>query len=253
MKSYLKLGQANGKLLLREPMTLFFTIAFPILFLMFMGTVFASAAGGGQGEAADAAARYAYGISQYVPALMGLLLGTLALNTIPVATANDRERGILRRFKATPMPSWLWIAAQISAYFVIGLISAILLIVAGRAAFGIQLPGNWGLVFAGFTLSAISFMAFGYLVASLTPNARAASICGQLLYMPMMFVSGAVMPLSILPDGIRAVSQWLPMTHIVILMQSLWFGRGWPLPSVCVLLGILVIGGTLSAWLFRWE
>jgi ABC-2 type transport system permease protein len=184
---------------------------------------------------------------------MGMLLGSLALNTIPVATANDRERGILRRFKATPMPSWQWIAAQIGAYFVIGLLGAILLTAVGKVAFDIQLPGNWALVFVGFTLSAISFMAFGYLVASLAPNARAASVVGQLLFMPMMFVSGVAMPRSLLPAGIQAVSEWLPMTHIVILMQDLWFGRGWPLLSVCVLLGILVVGGALSAWLFRWE
>ena len=100
---------------------------------------------------------------------------------------------------------------------------------------------------AGFTLSALSFMAFGYLVASLAPTARAASVGGQLLYMPMIFVSGATMPLSIMPDGIQAVSQWLPMTHIVILMQDIWFGRGVPMLSVWVLVGILVVGGALSA------
>jgi ABC-2 type transport system permease protein len=96
-------------------------------------------------------------------------------------------------------------------------------------------------------------MAFGYLVASLSPNPRAASITGQLLHMPMLFLSGAVMPLSLLPDGIQAVSQCLPMTHIVVLMQALWFGQEWPTLSVGVLLGILMVGGALSAWLFRWE
>ena len=91
------------------------------------------------------------------------------------------------------MPAWQWIASQISAYFIIGLLSAILLILVGKAAFGVQLPGNWGLVFAGFTLSSLAFMAFGYLIASLSPNSRAASIAGQLLYMPMLFLSGAAL------------------------------------------------------------
>ncbi len=80
-----------------------------------------------------------------------------------------------------------------------------------------------------------------------------AIVAGQLLFMPMIFVSGATMPRSLLPDGIQAVSEWLPMTHIVTLMQDLWFGRGWPMGSVGVLLGILVVSGGLSAWLFRWE
>ena len=127
------------------------------------------------------------------------------------------------------------------------------MVVVGAFAFDVKFSGDWSEVCAGFTLSALSFMAFGYLVASLAPTARAASVGGQLLYMPMIFVSGATMPLSIMPDGIQAVSQWLPVTHIVILMQDAWFGRGWPMLSVWVLLGILVVGGALSARLFRWE
>ena len=151
------------------------------------------------------------------------------------------------------MPAWQWIASQISTYFMIGLLSAILLIVVGKAAFGVPLTDNWGAVFVGFTFSALAFMAFGYLIASLSPNSQAASIAGQLLYMPMIFLCGAMMPLSILPRGIQAVSQWLPIAHIVILMKALWFGQGWLMQSVWVLLGILVVGGALSARLFRWE
>ena len=88
-------------------------------------------------------------------------------------------------------------------------------------------------------------MAFDYLIASLSPNPQAVSIAGQLLYMPMLLLSGAVMPLSILPGGIQAVSQWLPITHSVILMKALWFGQGWPMLSVWYLLVILVVGGAL--------
>ena len=262
MKSYSKLLQARVKLLLREPLTLFFTVVFPSLFLLLMGSVFgrmgetfgaANEGFSGADDAANIASQFTYGVDRYVPALMGLLLGTLALNTIPVSAATNREQGILRRFKATPMPAWQWIAAEISAYFTIGLLSAGLLIAVGAFAFDVEFSGDWSQVCAGFTLSALSFMAFGYLVASLAPTARAASVGGQLLYMPMIFVSGATMPLSIMPDGIQAVSQWLPMTHIVILMQDIWFGRGVPMLSVWVLVGILVVGGALSARLFRWE
>ena len=179
MKSYVKLVQARVKLLLREPLALFFTIVFPSLFLLLMGSVFGSmgermGAGGegfpGSADASNIASQFTYGVDRYVPALMGLLLGTLALNTIPVSTATNREQGILRRFKATPMPAWQWIAAEISAYFAIGVLSAGLLVVVGAFAFDVKFSGDWSQVCAGFTLSALSFMAFGYLVASLAPR-----------------------------------------------------------------------------------
>lgn len=246
MNSYLQLVQVQAKLFLREPLALFFTIVFPALLLLLLGLAF------GNGNEPFPGTQFGY-IDLQVPALAGMILGTIALNTLPSSTANNRERGILRRFKATPMPSWQWMAAEITTNFIVALLGMGLLIVIGRFAFGLRFYGNWGAIFIGFTLSALSFMAFGYLVASLAATPRIATAAGQLLFMPMFFLSGAAMPLNMLPPEIQSVAQWLPMTHIVILMQELWFGRDWPMLSVWVLLGLLLVGGTLSARLFRWE
>ena len=46
---------------------------------------------------------------------------------------------------------------------------------------------------------------------------------------------------------------WLPLTHVVHLLQDLWFGIGWNWQSGLVLLGMLVAGTVASAALFRWE
>jgi ABC-2 type transport system permease protein len=258
-RSYRKLVEAHAKRLAREPMTLFFTLAFPLLFLLLIGTVFDAGAGGAAGAAGGAgggrgaADAYAYGIDQLVPALVGVVLGSIALTTIPVSTASDREQGVLRRFKASPMPAWRWVATEVTTYFVVALLGVLLLVVGGLVVYDVRFSGNWMAVFAGFALSALSFIAFGYLVASLSPTPRVASVVGQVLYMPMLFLSGAVMPLSALPDWLHAVAEVFPMTHVVRVMQALWFGRGWPVGSVAVLVGVLVVGGGLSARLFRWE
>lgn len=61
------------------------------------------------------------------------------------------------------------------------------------------------------------------------------------------------MPLQTMPGNVRDVARWLPLTHIVHLLQDLWFGVGWNWLSGMVLLAMLVAGTVASAALFRWE
>jgi len=71
----------------------------------------------------------------------------------------------------------------------------------------------------------------------------------------MMFLSGATLPLEIMPSGVRAFSRFLPLTHVVTLMRGLWAGESWRshLTEVAVLVGVLVIGAVVAAKTFRWE
>lgn len=244
MHAFTKLTQSQFKLYMREPVALFFTVIFPALLLVLFGAIW--------GNDAGYAGPHGY-IDLQVPALSGIVIGTVALASIPITTATNRELKILRRFKATPMRSSTYIAADITVNFLVALLSMIVLVAIGRLLFGLRFGGNWAAVLGGFLLSALSFMSFGYIIASLAPTGRIAQVAGQLLYFPMMFLSGAALPLQIMPDGIRQVAQWLPMTHMVKLLQDLWFGNGWDGTAVAVLGGLLVVGGIVSARIFRWE
>ena len=114
------------------------------------------------------------------------------------------------------------------------------------------MPGN---LLAGFTLAALSFFALGYLLAALSPSARVAQTVGMVLAYPMIFLSGASIPLALLPSGIRHVADFIPLTYVVDLLQGLWYGEGWSSVSldVAVLAGILVVATGLAARAFRWE
>ena len=169
MNSYFKLVLAQAKLFVREPLALFFTIAFPALLLLLLGSTF------GNGNEPFPGTEFGY-IDLQLPALAGMILGTIALNTLPTTTANNRERGIFRRFKATPMSSWKWMAAEITTNFIVALLSMILLVVIARIVFDARLPTNWGSILLAFTL--MSFIAFGYLVASLASTPRIAAAAG---------------------------------------------------------------------------
>ncbi|MFN3762497.1 MAG: ABC transporter permease, partial [Anaerolineae bacterium] len=97
--------------------------------------------------------------------------------------------------------------------------------------------------------------ALGYLIAGLAPTARVAQTIGMVLAFPTMFLSGASIPLEVLPAKVQAVSRYIPLTHVVRLMKGLWFGEAWRQhwTEVAVLAGCLLVGGMLAAWTFRWE
>ena len=127
------------------------------------------------------------------------------------------------------------------------------MIIVAKLVFGLRFGGSWAAVLGGFTLSALAFVAVGYVLASLVRSERVATAVGMAIYFPSMFLSGAAMPLETMPGNVREVAVWLPLTHVVHLLQDLWFGIGWNWQSGLVLLGMLVAGTVASAALFRWE
>lgn len=254
MSAYFKLTWMQLKLFGREPVALFFTLAFPLMVLLLFGVIFGNAPDPQYGPQYGSQYGDGYGyIDALVPGLAAIVIGTLALMSIPVATATAREQKILRRYQATPMPPLVYLAADITMNVLIALSGLVILCIVAPLVFDVRFGGNWVYMFGGFLLSAFAFAAVGYIVAALSPTARIAAVVGQVLYFPMMFLSGVGFPPEIMPAGVRAAAQWLPLTHIVNLLQNLWFGQGWSGQAVLILGLLLVLGTVVSVYTFRWE
>jgi ABC-2 type transport system permease protein len=71
----------------------------------------------------------------------------------------------------------------------------------------------------------------------------------------MLFLSGAGFPRELLPEGIRKISMFLPLTYVVNLLRGLWSGEAWSrhMTNGMVLAAILVVGVFISVRTFRWE
>lgn len=246
-RGLLPLMAVQAKLYVREPIATFFTIAFAPLLLVLFGIVYGNEPNdlfGGRGS-----------MDVTVPAYIGLVVVTVALIGIPIQTATSRELGVLRRYRVTPMRPLTYVVADVVVYYLMTLIGTVLLIVVGAMAFGVRVEGSIPAVLAGFTLCALAFFALGYLLASLAPSARVAQTVGMVIAYPMMFLSGASLPLELLPSGLRHAADFIPLTYVVQLMRGLWFGDPWAglLLSVAVLTGILVVATALSVRFFRWQ
>jgi ABC-2 type transport system permease protein len=73
-----------------------------------------------------------------------------------------------------------------------------------------------------------------------------------LLY-PMIFLSGAALPRQILPENIQRFGNWLPLTHVVNLIQDLWYGNSWNIGSLTVVVAVMLLAGLVAIRTFRWE
>ena len=245
MKPFMKLTYSELKLQLREPIGLFFTLAFPIMLLALFGTVFGNEAEeylGGFGQ-----------VDLSVPGYIGMIIGTIGMLSIPVSMATYRENGILRRLRATPVQSKSILWSQVAAQTVITLLGIILLVITAIVFYDLRLPSGDVSVVPAILLGASSFFAIGFVLAGMMPTPRTAQAVGMAVFYPMLFLSGAAMPRFMFPEGLQEIAKFLPLTQVVILIEDLWFKGTWNMTAVVYVTAVLIIGLIVSRFTFRWE
>ncbi len=236
------------RLYLREPIATFFTLAFPPLLVVLFGTIYGNDPTpmfGGRGS-----------MDVSLPAYTALILGTVAFLGIPINISSSRETGVLRRYRAGGgLPEHVYVLADVVTNLVMTVLGMLLLIVVGRLLYNARVEGNPLLVLAGVVFCALSMFSIGYLIASVAPNARTAQVIGMVVFYPMMFLSGAGIPIEIMPESVRRISDFLPLTYAVRLLKGLWFGMPWSdlLLETAVLGGTMGICALLATRFFRWE
>ncbi len=247
MRGFFKLLGVEIKIYLRQPEAFFFTLVFPLLLLFLFGSIYGNKPNpffGGRGT-----------VDFSTPAYIAMIICSTGLLSTAIAVSSYREKGILRRYRATPLRPGLIIASQIVLHLIMTALGAGLLIVAARLAYGLKFTGRAGEFAAAFILCSLSFFAAGFLVAGLARTARAAYIIGMVLYFPNLFLSGATFPKEMFPAAVKSAARFIPLTHVVNLLQGLWFGQPWSrfVTETVFLVALLVVGAAVSAKTFRWE
>jgi ABC-2 type transport system permease protein len=235
----------EAKLFLREPLTVAFTLALPLLFLFVMGGVF--------GNNADPAYyRGAGALDYYVPAYCGLVWAAVGLLALPVHLARYREDGVLRRLRASAARPWVVLGAQLLVMFLISFVGSVLVIAMAAVVYHIHAPHSLAGFLGSWLLCGVLFSALGVLLA-IIPSSRGALSAGLGLFFTMMMLSGAGPPPEVLTGAMHVVSNLLPLTYILRLLQDPWLALSWSLTDTAVV-AAFIVGAALSArLLFRWD
>jgi ABC-type multidrug transport system permease subunit len=231
------------QLTLRNKMFLFFSVIMPFGFFFLYAGVFA------KGNAV--AVRYLLGPVTALT-VMGSFWGLSA------ALVTFREQGILRRFHVTPVTPSDMLASSIVANFILTMPTVIVELLFARLIFHVKDFGNLGTAFILITLGTMSFASLGLVVASITNTMQETQVINQLIWLPLIFLSGATIPLIDLPRVVQRVGLFLPATYLVTELQDAiyWAAAPWN-RDVLIAMASLALWASLtfflSAQLFRWE
>lgn len=244
-----KLAWVEAKLFVRDPSTLVFTLAFPLIMLFVLAEVF----GNSTADRDEIVWRGIGAIDFYVPAYVGLVAASIGLVSLPAHLASYREHGIFRRLRASGLSVRSLLAAEIAVTVVLAALGAVLVVVAAAAAYRNREPEAPLRSLAVFLLLTLTYAAVGILLGAVLPNARAAQGAGAILFFVTMLLSGAGPPPEVLTGPLRVVADLLPLTHGVRLLQAPWLGFAFDWTSLLAVLGFFAGASVLATRFLRWE
>lgn len=244
-----RLGWLEIKLLVREPLTLVFSLALPLIVLLILGGVFGNTA---SAPGQPVFYRGVGPMSYYVPAYLCLVIASVCVISIPTHLAGYRERGVLKRYRAASLSIWVIAGSELIVAFALSAASAVVLLVAARLVYDFDSPASLLGVIAVFCYLTLGFTALGLLLGGLVPTARAAQAIGLLIWFVMLMVGGAGPPREVLTGAMQYASDATPLWYAVQVMHQPWLGLT-PGASWWIFTGIGVLSGALAFRLFRWE
>ena len=229
------------RITLRNKAFLFFSLIMPMVFFFLYGSVFAK------------------GNVQAVTFLMGPVLSLTVMGTfwgLSMQLVTWREQGILRRFRLAPLSPATMIASSVIANYALILPTVFLQLFLARYIYHVTAFGNWITLFVFVILGITSFGALGLIVASVTNTMQETQIINQLLWFSFLFLSGATVPLSVLPVVVQRIGLFLPATYLVSgIQRGMVYNQGvWSLTvEIISLLAWGALAFFISSMLFRWE
>jgi len=247
MRGLVQLAWTEFKLNLRDPMMVFWSLAFPALWLVFNAVIFKEPIPG----SGYAGLNYA---SYLFPGAIGLVILSASFIGVPLTLTNYRETAVLRRLSVTPVKtSTLALGYSISnmIFVIVGLIGLFLV---GKIFFHVRILGSWGSFVGVIFLGMITFLAIGSAIGSIAPSFRAANIMIWSIFTPMLMLSELFLPIAILPSWLQPIARILPLTPLNTLLRDIVYGI--PLHDlwrIGLLAGWTCIAVVITVKFFRWE
>ena len=241
MTNLLALTRMRVRLALRNKMFFFFSIVMPLGFFFLYSAVFAK------------------GVPRNVQYLLGPVMGLNVMGSfwgLSTTLVTFREQGILRRFHVTPATSTDMLISSIVANYALTLPTVVTELLLAKFLFHVPSLGDLPAVICLISIGTISFGSLGLVIASVTNTMQETQVLNQLLWLPLIFLSGATIPFTYLSSLVQGIALFLPATYLVSgLKRAIVDQTG--LKQLLLILGSLgswfVLTLFLSSQLFRWE
>jgi ABC-2 type transport system permease protein len=233
----------------RTPIAAFFTLIFPLLLLLVFGSIFGSEE---IDELGITVAAY------YAPALAVFAAASASYTNIGTGTAYQRDEGVLKRVKGTPLPPWIYLSGKITSATYIAAIAVTIMMTVGVVVYGVDiylrtLPAAIVTFFVGVGC----FAALGLVVAAFAPSGSAATAITNATLLPLAFFSGVFIVSDQLPDWMEVLGDIFPLKHFNQAFQAafdpLATGAQFRWADLAVMAVWGIAGLLVAVRFFRWE
>lgn len=234
------------RMFLREPVAVFWTIAFPTLLLVILGLIPAFR------EANDDLGGQSV-IALYVSICILLSMVVVGSTAMPEWLIGYRERKILRRLRTTPVGPASLLGAQILINAGAVVVATVLCLAIGRIAYDAPLPAAPAAYLLAYVLALAAMMATGAVITALSPNPTVGNVVGMAVMFPTMFTTGVWIPVQTMPDFLQTIVHYTPMGAAVESLNQATLGE---FPDVTHLVVVAVwtaVLAVIAVRTFRWE
>ena len=191
-----------------------------------------------------------------VPGVVALALMQNGVFAVGGRMVFDKQKGVLRRLRATPMPLGSYVTSNVLVQLVSALIQTALILVVGLLVFKVKINGSLINVAVLAVIGAGCFVSLGFAIAAFSRNIEVAQALMQIVQMPMMFLSGIFFPMDNAPAWVQPVVKAMPLKYLADGMRSIVVdahGLWWIRWDILILLAFSLVFLTIAVRFFRWE
>lgn len=158
-----------------------------------------------------------YGSLKYIdfltPAVIALTVFFGTVMSTGYAVAGEREDGTIVRILMTPVSRGAVILGKTLHQLILQLARAVILIVAAILIFGVTMNGSWFLVALILVIFTFGAVGMGIAISAKSEDMTAFQQISMLFTLPSMFATGVFFPLSSVPDWMRWIAYFIPLTY----------------------------------------
>jgi ABC-2 type transport system permease protein len=184
----------------RNPSAAFFNFLLPLLFLFLLGAILA-----GNQDALDV----------IVPGIAGMAVMSTTFSALAMNLTALREQGILKRMRGTPLPSGSYLAALAANAVTNAAIQIVIVVLAGRLFFGIPWPLDYVELVVFVAAGVVCLASLGVAFSHVIPNFDSAPAFVNVVFLPVIFISGVFYDAADAPAFLREIGRALPLTHVI--------------------------------------
>jgi ABC-2 type transport system permease protein len=188
--------------------------------------------------------------------MVGMSVGGTAFLNLSINLVEERDQGILKRLRGTPLRAWQLLGGKVLAASLIICLQVLFLLLIGITFFALRLRGAPLPSLIVLSVGALALLSMGFCLASLMKNARAAEAWALALFLPMLFIGGGFFPTESLPRVVQQLARGLPLTHFYEALVSVMVEGNSITASGhhLLLVGLWALGcSAVSLKAFRWE